>query len=76
LGNKGNMTGGGCNSAEYQTQMSMWCILAAPIMIGCDVRNMDAETRRILTNPEAIALDQDALGKQGNRVARTASTDV
>ncbi len=76
LGNKGNIKGGGCTSAEYQTQMSMWCILSAPLMIGCDIRNADAETRRILTNPEAIAVDQDSLGRQGNRVARTGSTDV
>ncbi|MEI7730762.1 MAG: glycoside hydrolase family 27 protein [Verrucomicrobiota bacterium] len=76
LGNKGYIKGGGCNSAEYQTQVSMWCLLAAPLMIGCDIRNMDAETRRILTNPEAIAVDQDPLGRQGNRVTRTASTDV
>lgn len=76
LGNKGYIKGGGCTSAEYQTQVSMWCLLAAPLMIGCDIRNMDPETRRILTNPEAIAIDQDPLGKQGNRVARTGSTDV
>jgi alpha-galactosidase len=76
LGNKGNINGGGCTVAEYQTQMSMWFILAAPLMIGCDIRNLNAETRRILTNAEAIAVDQDPLGKQGNRVARTASTDV
>jgi alpha-galactosidase len=76
LGNKGYIKGGGCSSAEYQTQMSMWCLLAAPLMIGCDIRNMDADTRRILANPEVIAIDQDPLGKQGNRVARTGSTDV
>jgi alpha-galactosidase len=76
LGNKGNIKGGGCAVGEYQTQMSMWCMLAAPLMIGCDIRNMDVETSRILTNAEAIAVDQDRLGKQGNRVARTASTDV
>jgi alpha-galactosidase len=76
LGNKGFIKGGGCSSAEYQTQVSMWCLLAAPLMIGCDIRNMDPETRRILTNPEVIAIDQDSLGKQGNRVARTGSTDV
>jgi alpha-galactosidase len=77
LNNHGNnVGGGGCTTCEYQTQMSMWCILAAPLMIGCDVRNMDAEARRILTNPEAIAVDQDTLGKQGGRVARTGSTEV
>ncbi|HWI57575.1 MAG TPA: glycoside hydrolase family 27 protein, partial [Bacillota bacterium] len=76
LGNKGNIKGGGCSTDEYQTQMSMWCLLAAPLMIGCDIRHMDNETRRILTNPEVIAVDQDPLGKQGNRVARTAPTEV
>jgi alpha-galactosidase len=76
LGNKGYIKGGGCNSTEYQTQMSMWCMLAAPLMIGSDIRNMDAETRRILSNAEAIAIDQDPLGKQGNRVARNGGTEV
>jgi len=54
----------------------MWCMLAAPLMIGCDIRNMDADTRRILSNTEAIAIDQDTLGKQGNRIARTGCTEV
>lgn len=76
LGNSGNIKGGGCNTKEYQTQMSMWCMLAAPLMIGCDIRNMDAETKRILMNREAIAVDQDKLGRQASRVARTGSTDV
>jgi len=76
LGNTGNIKGGGCSTAEYQTQMSMWCMLAAPLMIGCDLRNMNADTKRILANPEAIAVDQDTLGKQGTRVARTYSEDV
>ena len=51
-------------------------MLAAPLMIGCDIRNLDAETKRILSNPEVIAVDQDKLGKQGNSVARTGSTNV
>ncbi len=76
LHNTGNVKGGGCTIAEYQTQMSMWCMLAAPLMIGCDIRNMDGETRRILTNAEVIALDQDVRGKQGNRVARSGCADV
>jgi alpha-galactosidase len=76
LGNKGNIKGGGCTAAEYQTQMSMWCVLAAPLMIGCDIRNMDETTHRILTNPEVIAIDQDKLGAQGHRVARTGDSDV
>lgn len=40
----------------------------APLLIGCDVRQMSADTRRILTNTEVIAVNQDALGVQGHRV--------
>jgi len=53
LGNKGNIKGGGCTTVEYQTQMSMWCLLAAPLMIGCDIRAMDAATKRILDQPRS-----------------------
>jgi alpha-galactosidase len=70
LNNKGNIKGGGCNEIEYHTQMSMWCMLAAPLMIGCDIRKMDETTKTILLNKDVIAIDQDALGKQGFRVYR------
>ncbi len=70
LKNTGNIRGGGCNDVEYRTQMSMWCMLAAPLMIGCDVRKMDDATKTILLNKDVIAIDQDSLGKQGYRVMR------
>lgn len=70
LKNKGNVKGGGCTGVEYQTQMSMWCMLAAPLMIGCDIRNMDETTRTILLNKDIISIDQDAIGIQGFRVYR------
>jgi len=70
LKNKGNVKGGGCNEIEYRTQMSMWCMLAAPLMIGCDIRNMDETTKSILMNKDIIAIDQDPVGKQGFRVYR------
>jgi alpha-galactosidase len=70
LKNTGNIRGGGCNEIEYHTQMSMWCILAAPLMIGCDIRKMDETTKIILMNKDIIDIDQDALGKQGFRVYR------
>ncbi len=70
LKNTGNIKGGGCNDIEYQTQMSMWCMMAAPLMMGCDIRKMDSMTKSILLNKDIIALDQDALGKQGYRVMR------
>ena len=70
LKNKGNVKGGGCNEIEYRTQMSMWCMLSAPLMIGCDVRSMDETTKSILLNKDLISIDQDPLGKQGFRVYR------
>jgi alpha-galactosidase len=70
LKNKGNVKGGGCNEIEYRSQMSMWCMLSAPLMIGCDIRNMDELTKSILLNKDLIGIDQDTLGKQGFRVYR------
>jgi len=58
-------TGQGCTDQEYRAHFSLWCMLAAPLIMGCDVRHMTAATREILLNREAIALDQDPLGKQG-----------
>jgi alpha-galactosidase len=55
---------GGMSAVEYKTHFSLWCLLAAPLMAGNDLRNMSAATREILTNREVIAVDQDALGKQ------------
>lgn len=60
--------GNGCTDTEYQTQMSLWCMMAAPLMISCDIRKMNANTRHILTNKDIIAIDQDPLGKQAQRV--------
>ncbi len=66
LNGKGRQSPGqGCTDIEYRTQFGLWCLLAAPLMIGNDVRTLDAATREILLNREAIALDQDPLGQQG-----------
>ncbi len=63
-----DLGGSGCTDEEYQSQMSLWCLMAAPLMITCDVRNMNEATRRILSNKDLIAIDQDVLGKQAKRV--------
>jgi alpha-galactosidase len=70
LGNSGYIKGGGCTEAEYRTQMSMWCMFSAPLIISCDVRNMSMETKNIVLNKDVIAIDQDPLGKQAFRVWR------
>jgi alpha-galactosidase len=55
----------GLSTAESRAQFSLWCMLAAPLMAGNDVRGMSESIRRILTDKEVIALDQDPLGRQG-----------
>ncbi|MEI8087108.1 MAG: glycoside hydrolase family 27 protein [Paludibacter sp.] len=57
--------GNGMPVNEERAHFSMWCMLAAPLISGNDLRNMSAETRNILCNKEAIAIDQDILGIQG-----------
>jgi len=59
---------GGMTTTEYRTHMSLWCILAAPLLAGHDVRTMPDFTRDILLNKEVIAIDQDPAGIQGTRV--------
>ncbi len=57
--------GNGMPANEDRAHFSMWCMLAAPLISGNDLRHMSRETRDILTNPEVIAVDQDALGIEG-----------
>jgi alpha-galactosidase len=59
---------GGMNHDEYLTHMSLWALLAAPLLAGNDLRTMNAETKQILTDPELIAVDQDPKGIQGHRL--------
>ncbi|MDP4201074.1 MAG: glycoside hydrolase family 27 protein [Bacteroidota bacterium] len=54
---------GGMTDTEYRTHFSLWCLLAAPLLAGNDLNAMSTETLNILGNKEAIAVDQDALGK-------------
>jgi len=67
---------GGMTFDEYKTHMSLWAILAAPLLAGNDLTNMSAETRELLLNKEVIAVDQDALGKQGDRVSAQGMVDI
>ena len=57
----------GLTRAESRAHFSLWCIIAAPLIAGNDVRHMGPETTAILTNKDVIAIDQDKLGKEGFR---------
>lgn len=57
---KGNVGLQGLNDTQYKTHFSIWALLGSPLMIGCDVRNMNKETFDILSNEELIKINQDA----------------
>jgi len=59
---------GGMKPGEYRTHMSLWALLAAPLLAGNDLAKMTPETIALLTNREVIAIDQDSAGHQGDRV--------
>ena len=61
---------------ENRTHMSLWVILAAPLLAGNDLSKMKPETLAILTNREVVAIDQDPLGIQGDRVSETGPVEI
>lgn len=61
----------GMSATEDRAQLTMWAMVAAPLMIGSDVRTLSDASIAMLTNPEVIAVDQDPLGHQGVKVADT-----
>jgi alpha-galactosidase len=61
---------------EFRSHMSLWCLLAAPLLAGNDLTKMTPETVAILTNPEVIAVDQDTDGIQGHRVSEEGPLEV
>lgn len=61
---------------EYRTHMSLWALLAAPLLAGNDLSHMKEADRRILTNKDAIAIDQDSLGRQGVRLHQAGDLDL
>lgn len=67
---------GGMTTTEYESHFSLWAMLAAPLIAGNDLSKMDADTLRILTNKDVIAVDQDPLGKQGRRVLKEGELEV
>jgi alpha-galactosidase len=67
---------GGMTDTEYRSHFSLWSILAAPLIAGNDLRNMRPEIQNILTNKEVIAVDQDSLGREGERVGKDGNLEV
>ncbi|MGO8839240.1 MAG: putative Ig domain-containing protein [Limisphaerales bacterium] len=61
---------------EQYTHISLWCLLSAPLLIGCNLDQLDPFTLGLLSNDEVLAIDQDALGKPAVRAATCGAVDV
>jgi alpha-galactosidase len=66
-GPSGDLGGIGCSDVEYQSQMSLWSMMAAPLIATNNLKEMNEATKRILMNDEVIAVNQDKMGKQAIR---------
>ncbi|MDE6561088.1 MAG: hypothetical protein K2K75_06895 [Muribaculaceae bacterium] len=62
--------GRGMTEEEDKTHFGMWCMMSSPLLIGCDLREIDDKAIALLTNPELIALNQDPLALQATVVKR------
>ncbi len=67
---------GGMTPDEYRTHMSLWALLAAPLLAGNDLSTMTPETLAMLTDKDVIAIDQDSLGKQGDRLSQEGMQEI
>jgi alpha-galactosidase len=68
--------GQGMSAAQFRTQLSMWSILAAPLMISADLSNMTSASRAAVSNTEVIAIDQDPAGVQGTLLSSSGQGQV
>jgi alpha-galactosidase len=66
----------GLSESQNRSFFSLWCMMAAPLMAGNDLRKMTASTIQILTNREAIGIDQDPFGIQGHIVRREGQAEI
>ncbi|MBN2157107.1 MAG: alpha-galactosidase [Candidatus Lokiarchaeota archaeon] len=55
---------------EQYSQMSLWCLLCAPLLLSCDIPSMDEFSLNLLTNDEVLEVNQDPLGKQAGRIVK------
>jgi len=66
----------GLSYEQSKTQMAVWSILASPLLMSNDLRNISSEMKAILQNTEVIAVNQDPLGVQGLRVSRSGDAEI
>ena len=61
---------------EQYTHISLWCLLDSPLLIGCDMTQLDAFTLNLLTNDEVLEVNQDPLGRQAARIVQDGTQEV
>lgn len=72
---KGNVGLSGCTDDEYRLHFSLWALLGTPLMIGCDIRDMNEVTKQILTNKEVIKINQDPACNQPYSISQSRTFD-
>ncbi|WP_250299973.1 ricin-type beta-trefoil lectin domain protein [Streptomyces sp. NBC_01267] len=70
------ITGDGLTDAESRTQVSLWAMMASPLILSTDVAALSAPSLKTLGNKDVIAVDQDGLGRQAGVVSRDGTVDV
>jgi alpha-galactosidase len=68
--------GQGMSAAQFRTQLSMWAMLAAPLMISANLTSISATSQATVNNPEVIAIDQDPAGVQGTLLTSVGAGQV
>jgi Alpha-galactosidase len=76
LKGKGQIAGSGMSFVEYQTHMSLWCMACSPLMIGCDIRQLDSDTASLLMNREVLDVNQDSLGIPARRAKQFGQCEI
>jgi len=76
LGREGHVMGGGASPEEYRSQFSLWSMACAPLLVGNDLRNMDATVQAILTNKALIAIQKDPLFVPTWRVKKMSGYEI
>jgi len=66
----------GLTPNEQYTHISLWCLLAAPLLLGCDLQNLDPLTLGLLTNDDVLEVNQDPLGRQAGRISKGGPAEV
>lgn len=75
-GKSKQLVGTGASNIEYRTHFSLWAMVASPMLVGADVRKLDAYSLETLTNQEIIALNQDPAGNIAHKVRDDGDLEV